>query len=372
MNSKRLLLICGCLEPEKDGIGDYSRILAQTLAQSGNKCLLASFGDTHINEDVEYHGDESADLWVIRYKHSLQDASTAKSAKELISKWLPSLILLQYNPYCYHIKGLPWYLPRSLNDVLGSTPVCIIFHELWNSFKFPIALKSKFYSPFQKLIISRLKTSVNLVGSLTTSNYYRMMLKLVGINAMIAPVYSNIQKPTSQELCPSEIESNLRRIYQDHDFVIVIFGNQWTHPDKAKISKLNTSLSLSTKKSIIIAVGIHSEKSIKTILSLHSGYLSSFPLHFTGPLGGQDLAFALSSSTIAITTYPYELANKSGAIAAILDNGTPVYFIGQNLSKGKELRLQHPVKGNSLNRIQASIRLLDDIMPEEKILQNAN
>ena len=50
-----LLFVCTSLQPGRDGVGDYSRLLASACADAGHTCALLAINDTHAREPVVRH-----------------------------------------------------------------------------------------------------------------------------------------------------------------------------------------------------------------------------------------------------------------------------------------------------------------------------
>src|ERR1022692_2576923 len=53
----------------------------------------------------------------------------------------PNWVSLQFVPFGFHPKGLPFGLPRHLMSIIGSRPLHWMFHELWVLWNFPLSLR---------------------------------------------------------------------------------------------------------------------------------------------------------------------------------------------------------------------------------------
>ena len=51
--SMRILFICGCLQPAKDGVGDYVRSLAESCILQGNECAAIALNDPYVAQTAE-------------------------------------------------------------------------------------------------------------------------------------------------------------------------------------------------------------------------------------------------------------------------------------------------------------------------------
>lgn len=55
----RFLFLCSSLEPGRDGVGDYTRRLAQECAKLGHACALLALNDGHVSALTETVGPEA-------------------------------------------------------------------------------------------------------------------------------------------------------------------------------------------------------------------------------------------------------------------------------------------------------------------------
>jgi len=49
----KIILVCSSLEPDRDGVGDYSRLLAGALITQGHECTLLALNDKFVR-DVQH------------------------------------------------------------------------------------------------------------------------------------------------------------------------------------------------------------------------------------------------------------------------------------------------------------------------------
>lgn len=59
----KLLFLCTSLEPGRDGVGDYVRLLAEACIEAGHECRLLALNDEHLAKGgVEWQHGHSHDI----------------------------------------------------------------------------------------------------------------------------------------------------------------------------------------------------------------------------------------------------------------------------------------------------------------------
>ena len=104
------------LEPGKDGVGDYTRKLACVINNNGYKAKIIAINDRRLDEE-EYTGtqtDEGTEIAVLRLSSKLSWDIRVQKAKAFVEAFDPGWISLQYVPFGFHIKGLPFALSTRL------------------------------------------------------------------------------------------------------------------------------------------------------------------------------------------------------------------------------------------------------------------
>ena len=86
-----LLFVCTSLQPGRDGVGDYSRLLASACADAGHTCALLAINDTHAREPVVHETQAErnhtfpvlrlspAKSWTARFEHAHQLRRTGRT-----------------------------------------------------------------------------------------------------------------------------------------------------------------------------------------------------------------------------------------------------------------------------------------------------
>src|SRR5437899_991410 len=119
----RVTFVCGSLARGRDGVGDYTRRLAETLTRGGHASQLIALNDRHL--EVDTGGDE------IRLPATMPWNYRIEVARASIDAHAPDWISVQFVPYGFANRGLVWHLGIRLRQLSPSRPFHLMFHELW-------------------------------------------------------------------------------------------------------------------------------------------------------------------------------------------------------------------------------------------------
>src|SRR5690554_7244682 len=111
MNLKKILFVCGSLEPGQDGVGDYTRELAGAVQRLACNVLVIAIMDRVVDGvSKEKQSARSGDVNVVRLSQSLSFQKRKSEYQKITSDFDPSIISLQYVPYAFSPKGIPFTL----------------------------------------------------------------------------------------------------------------------------------------------------------------------------------------------------------------------------------------------------------------------
>ena len=147
-----ILFICSSLEPGRDGVGDYTRKLAAALVKQQYNIVVVAFNDRYISENVLActQTDENETITVIRFSANTELKFRLKHIQELIEQSGFDWISLQYVPYGFNKKGIPFFLPKALSALNTKARWHIMFHETWIGMSVVSPFTHKVYGYFQK------------------------------------------------------------------------------------------------------------------------------------------------------------------------------------------------------------------------------
>ena len=187
----RIAFICGSIEPGRDGVGDYTRRLAVECIRQGHECRIVALNDKR-SAGCETQECDGVQIDCLRLPGSLPWKERFEQAREFLSAFDPDWISLQFVPYGFHPKGIPWRLICGLKAVIAGKPLQIMFHELWIGFGAAAPLKVRCIGALQRLCISRIIQTLKPRAIHTSNATYVGLLKRVGGLATELPLFGNI------------------------------------------------------------------------------------------------------------------------------------------------------------------------------------
>ena len=311
-----ILFICPTLEPGNCGVADFTLTLATKLSSMGITCACLAVHDHHIGPSPDSSVKSSIfgniDILRISAKYSWNLKSTLVQSQLDLLK--PEWISLQYVPYAYSYKGLPFAFLRVLCSLKTSAKWQITAHELWvdprQSFRF------KILSSLQVLIFKRLWKRLRPTVVHVSNRFFQQRLDRLMINSSILPVFSNIP------FCPI----SLPLPQSDSTWRFVLFGSinrEWS-PFKL-LEKIEEARSIHGIDSChFVSVGKMDSYGAALWDSLVSLPYPAFSFSRLGMLPFALLSAELQYADFGICVTPDVLVEKSGSVSAMLAHGLPI------------------------------------------------
>lgn len=317
-----IVFLCPSLEPGRDGVGDYTRRLAEECAARGHTCRAVALHDPHVPTESQTREGEvrlmrlpSAQAWPVRVER----------ATTLVRAANPDWVSWQFVAYGFHPKG---FVPSALARLaanLGEARTHVMLHELW------IGLETT-SRPWPRLVgwgqrrgllrwLRRLAPA-----SLHTSNpAYRAELARQGLKAGVLGLFGNVPIAAAPAPEGMGLERFLPGAVGERRaswLVAVTFGTlhpQW-QPDATVEWLVKTAQRLGRKPALIAAgrVGAHQS----AILGRFTA--GGVPVSLTREQDPSTISHLLRSADFGIAPHPWALIGKSGAAAAMLEHGLPV------------------------------------------------
>ena len=310
-----ILFICGSLEPDKDGVGDYVWKLATSLLKRGFSCTCVSLSDefvtpkTFISELTDFPSE------ITRYRISASSSwrEKLKLLNKIAVKEKPSFISFHYGPYTYSSRGVPIRLVNWLPKLNYKCKWQLMLHELWVD----PSLKTSNYllSPVQSLL---LKTFVDRISPSivnTTNTYYVRQLLRIGVKSKKIPIFSNINYIKAPTITRDTSWWNF-----------LFFGSihpEWEHEcllDAINLARIKSNISICC----FTLIGHAGDYGVKLWSHLAINYKNNFIFQNLGALPAKDISHQLQIADFGVTTTPSHLIEKSGSVAAMLAHGLPV------------------------------------------------
>ena len=129
-----ILFITPSLEPGKDGVGDYTLRLAGALWEKGIHVFCISLADRYVppKTELDFRAPfvKSDALGILRLSADIPWKKRILILQAIIDDFCPDWVSLQYVPYGFDQRGLPFGLPKRLSLLRGDFQWHLMFHEL--------------------------------------------------------------------------------------------------------------------------------------------------------------------------------------------------------------------------------------------------
>jgi hypothetical protein len=313
----KIAFLCGCLEPGRDGVGDYVRRLAIELAQQGHETYAISLNDKYVDQAVVVSQPMAdASLEVLRLPANWPESQRFERAQQQVEVWQPAWLSLQFVPFSFHPKGLCFSLAKHLAPLGKGRAWHIMFHELWVGMDTQAPLKHRLWGRVQQYIITRLLAKLKPKAIHTQTLLYQAQLKKIGYASEHLPLFANISNSSPQRPAPAAGNSAVQ---------LVVFGNihvgtpiQQLARDAAHYARTHD-----TPVTLTLMGRCGSEQAHWAATWQAAG----LPVEILGEQEPARISEVLLGATLGIATTPAVLLGKSGTAAAMQEHGLPVLCV---------------------------------------------
>ena len=299
----KILFLTGSLEPVKDGVGDYTRVLAGECARLGHETSSLSLNDQWVVGSQMKPAE-------LRLGARMSWPNRVNAARAFLARRRPEIVSLQFVPYSFHPAGLNFALPQILRAIIGQTRTQCMFHEIWIGSQKGAPLQAKVLGFCQrKTIQAAVKTLC--CRTIHTSNFvYARLLARYGIEAKQLPLFGSV---------PIVATRNEPR-GSDGALSLGLFGS--IHPERNPDEMLAALQKLGRPIRISHVGRIGPGELVWTDLS--GRYQSVIEFRRLGEQSPESISQFLGSVDFGVATTPLSLIGKSSCTAAMLDHGLPV------------------------------------------------
>jgi hypothetical protein len=318
----KVTFICGSLEPGKDGVGDYVRRLGAALIRNGHSVAALALYDTYVNGIVEeIQIAEGTSLDVLRLPAGGSAADAERAAGIFVSAKNPDWVSLQFVPYAFHRKGLPFSLRGRLAPLLKGRRFQVMFHELW--LDTPANFKQKVSAIIQRRLILGLIKKLRPQAVNVSILFGQERLSRFGVVAGILELFGNIypeDKETSGEVSLTEKGVGQRSVLFFGEPPKGTFRDVFLSGIDAfcKTSKANVRLLLACGDS---AAKQEFYERLSPVLEVYG-----YELRDCGFLSAPALSKLMLHCDAGVSKSKPHLLLKSGAAVAMLEHGLPIWI----------------------------------------------
>lgn len=309
-----ILFLTGSLEPGKDGVGDYTRLLAFECARQKQECCLIALNDPFVSEPVESTESENGfSIFTLRLPAQLGWEKRVELARAFRAKHPCDWVSLQFVPYSFQPKGMVGNLVHHLESLASDHPLHIMFHELWVGTGKSPSLKDRIIGHLQRHAIQKLVRHLRPRLTTTSNSFYISLLKELGLSATELPLFGNIPiSPNTNPRLPDLSQA-------------LFFGS--IYPEWKPEPFMTLWIEASTKakkKPHLISAGRRGGPGDTLWKKLRTDYGHAIDFMDLGECPASQVSALMQSVDFGLATTPWHLLGKSGSTAAMLDHGLPV------------------------------------------------
>lgn len=320
----KIVFLCGAMEAGRDGVGDYVRRLSAELIRQGHHPAVVALNDRHI-QDVffEIQKAEGTIIPVLRIPENWSNKRRYGMANKFIMDFGPQVLSLQFVPYSFHVKGIPYQMLFGLKHMLTEmrSKFHIMFHEMW--LDTPVGILQRITAIAQKMLVARLVKELKPAIVHVSIPFNQIRLKKMGITSTILNLFGNIYKE-------GRMDVSLKREWRTGEgrISLLYFG---TSPKGSFLKELTDKLEAFCKVSgfnftFFLACGSSAAKD-RFVTQLH-GKLDVFGCEIVdcGFLETDTISALMTQCTAGISRSNANLLGKSGGTIAMLEHGLPVWM----------------------------------------------
>ncbi|MCF4102180.1 hypothetical protein L1I30_10915 [Gillisia sp. M10.2A] len=313
----KIVFICGSLEPGRDGVGDYTRRLGIELVGQGHVVVLIAINDFHIKKDIVSNIDNGDGISILRLAPGKSYKERFARVKHRIDKFDPDWLSLQYVPFSFQKKGIPWNLDAQLEELGVGRKWHIMFHELWVGMDVESPVKHRILGIAQEYIAGKIIKRLAPKVIHTQSNLYRLYLERFGCKIEVLPLFSNIP-----------VLHKSKNFKNDSVLTLVVFGMiQPGAPIMQFVNDLSIYRLKSNKKIKIQFIGRLGNELGTWVEAFQK---ENFNVHVLGEQGAENISEILSKADWGISSTPLYQIEKSGTVVAMREHQLPVYCVARS------------------------------------------
>jgi hypothetical protein len=311
----RLLFLCSSLEPGRDGVGDYIRLLAAECARLGHTCALVALNDPHVSTPVET--EEAGGPATLR----LPQGGDFAAAVEFRKRFAPDWVSLQLVAYGLHPRGLLFAATPRLRRVIGPVRLHLMFHELWLGNDAHPSLRHRVTGWLQKTSLRRMLAALRPAFVSTTNPFYAALLESIGVDATILPLCGNIPLARHEPL-PESVAAYHR---PGKTWLGVFFGGLYREwKPEPFFGRLERAARQAGRSVVLAQLGHPGGEGSEVWSALEREYGGRFRFLTLGPRPPETVSAILQAADFGIAASPWMVIGKSGSAAVMLDHGLPV------------------------------------------------
>jgi hypothetical protein len=327
----RIAFVTSCLEPGKDGVGDYTRDLAAACRTEGCDSQLIALNDRYVGAPLECaQTTRGTAIETLRLPASAPWHDRVPAAARFLQQRPADWISLQFVCYGFHPKGITIGLGRHLAPLIGDRRLHVMLHELWIGARRGAGLRERVVGSIQRQAVCSLIARLKPAAVHTSNAGYAQLLAKAGIHARLLPLCGSI--PIVPDVDAAWLERELRKLGATQpahapDGESWRFGFFGVLPEPWAPEPLFTYIAEAAERAgravAVLSIGrIGSGEGLWRDMQARYGHRFLFAR--LGERSPAEVSMFLQSIDCGIATSPWQLIGKSASTAAMLDHGLPV------------------------------------------------
>ena len=313
----KILFLCGCLEPGRDGVGDYVRRLALELVRQGYPTAGIALADQFLTEEQStVQSAEEGGFPVLRLPAAGPAEQRFGRARQRVAEFDPEWVSLQFVPFSFQAKGLPFLLGKQLMPLGKGRSWHVMFHELWVGMDEESTAKFIWWGRVQRQLIKALLRRLQPKVIHTQTPLYHAHLARLGFESELLPLFANIPnlEAQAQEAAPPAEGVGL-----------VAFGT--IHPGAQIANLARDAAQYAAQHAVPVSLTLVGRGGEEQAHWAATWRAAGLPVHVLGEQAPEQISAALRAAALGVTTTPLALIGKSGTAAAMQEHGLPVLSI---------------------------------------------
>jgi len=322
----RLVFLCSGLEPGRDGIGDFARTLAAACDAAGHETRLVAVRDPFCRkpEELKTTAVEPRFRDIFRYPNE------SRALADWLKEFQPDWASVQFTPFGFHHRGLGARRASDLRALLSPlTQRHLMLHEMWLQPGPEGLWRHRILGLLQRRsVLSWLTTGWLPEVIHTQARLHLARLQTRGIPASLLPLCTAFTSPPAM---PAEARAAVAGTLRTADGTktpadpstlwIGHFGTLhregWNFPGfAAKFA------ALSPRRICFVALG-RSRVAVE-VWAKAARAVPQADFRILGELSAEKVTLAMRACDAAITSTPWDIIEKSSAVAAWRAVGVPV------------------------------------------------
>ena len=326
-----ILFLTTGLEPGKDGVGDYTRLLAAECIRRQQACRLISLNDVFVSLPIESSEFvDGVEMPILRLPASLSQEERVRLAIEFQARRPVDWISLQFVCYGFNPKGVVWSLAGFLEPIIGDHPLHVMFHETWIGIDKGASFKAHVVGAIQRYFIRQLFQRLKPRLVTTSTRFYVSLLDGIGLSTIETPLSSNlpVQPPGDGSDLPDKlVQAGIcdRSGAHPDRWMGLFFGALYPEWKAEPFMQIMASATQKSGKRVcLVSAGRLGAPGKIRWEKLQEAYSEAIDFVALGECTPAQISALMHVADFGVSNTAWYLLGKSSSTATMLDHGLPV------------------------------------------------